>query len=335
MNSKSLNITPEKLVQLRALLPEAFSEDKADFAGLEFTSRRSLFFTGITFITFLSFEIFNFASTSFALRDILGNFSIGPFLWSTILALAFCGIDFAGVAHAFTPVGASDKATEVFYLFGAWFLAAAFNAWLTWWGVTVVIANQTTDGAGLLSSSMAIKVVPILVAIIVLAIRILLIFTFSAAGGRLLRTQEVETAMKSLGGDISASDAKLTEPTKSLKGGTEEDVSFTAYHPREGKVDTWYTLRVYTHLLTVINDVRQDAQRFGDRAFELREVTSALTRLTRGTEITIIPACDGITFNPSKISFNWMEDFHRADFRFFAANSLENDAAKGHIRVLC
>ncbi len=35
MDSKSLNITAEKLAQLRALFPEVFSEEKVDFARLK------------------------------------------------------------------------------------------------------------------------------------------------------------------------------------------------------------------------------------------------------------------------------------------------------------
>ncbi len=51
----------------------------------------------------LSFEIFNFGSTDFALRDLLGDLRFLGVRWATILALAFCGIDFAGIARLFTP----------------------------------------------------------------------------------------------------------------------------------------------------------------------------------------------------------------------------------------
>jgi phage FluMu gp28-like protein len=45
--------------------------------------------------------------------------------------LTFCGIDFAGIARLFTPEQGRDEPAEVWYLFGAWILAAAMNATLT------------------------------------------------------------------------------------------------------------------------------------------------------------------------------------------------------------
>ena len=72
----------------------------------------------------LAFEIFNFSTTQFALLDMLGNLTFAGMRWATILAIAFCGIDFAGIARIFTPEQGADEPKEVWYLFGAWFLAA-------------------------------------------------------------------------------------------------------------------------------------------------------------------------------------------------------------------
>ena len=77
----------------------------------------------------LAFEIFNFSSTQFALQDMLGNLEFAGVGWATILAIAFCGIDFAGIARIFTPEQGRDEPKEVWYLFGAWLLAAAFEYW--------------------------------------------------------------------------------------------------------------------------------------------------------------------------------------------------------------
>ena len=93
------------------------------------TLKRGLLFGGIILSALLGFEIFNFSSTSFALHDVMGDLSFGPLKWSTVLAFAFCGIDFAGIARIFTPEQGTDEPVEVWYLFGAWFLAAAFNAY--------------------------------------------------------------------------------------------------------------------------------------------------------------------------------------------------------------
>src|SRR5512132_1382846 len=96
----------------------------------------------------LAFEVFNFSTTQFALRDVLGDLTFAGFRWATILAIAFCGIDFAGIARIFTPQQGRDEPAEVWYLFGAWLLAAAFNATLTWWGVSVAIVNHSSAAAG-------------------------------------------------------------------------------------------------------------------------------------------------------------------------------------------
>jgi len=152
--------------------------------------KRGLVFGGIILSALLAFEVFNFSSTSFALHDVLGDLSFGPFRWATILAFAFCGIDFAGIARIFTPEKGADEPAEVWYLFGAWFLAAAFNASLTWWGVSVAILKHSAQGGVLLGQDTMTKVVPILVAVMVLAIRVLLINTFSVAGDRIFSMAE-------------------------------------------------------------------------------------------------------------------------------------------------
>jgi hypothetical protein len=160
--------------------------------------KRGLVFGGIILSALLAFEVFNFSSTSFALSDVLGNLSFGPFKWATILAFAFCAIDFAGIARIFTPEQGRNEPAEVWYLFGAWFLAAAFNASLTWWGVSVAIMQHTAQGGALVGQSAMTKVVPVLVAVMVLAIRVLLINTFSVAGDRIFSlAEERQTSYRS------------------------------------------------------------------------------------------------------------------------------------------
>jgi len=139
----------------------------------------------------LAFEIFNFSTTQFALRDVLGDLTFAGMRWASILAVAFCGIDFAGIARIFTPEQGRDEPTEVYYLFGAWFLAAAMNAALTWWGVSVAIVNHPSQAAGaVISNETMTKIVPIFVAVMILLIRVLIIGTFSIAGDRLFTTDE-------------------------------------------------------------------------------------------------------------------------------------------------
>src|SRR5512141_1664921 len=147
--------------------------------------KRGLIFGGIILSALVAFEIFNYSSTLFALSDILGDLACGPLKWAAILACAVCGIGFSGIARIFTPETGRDEPAEVWYLFAAWFLAAAFNAGLTWWGVSVAILNHNAVGGVLLGQPAMVKVVPIFVAAMVLIIRVLLITAFSVAGERI------------------------------------------------------------------------------------------------------------------------------------------------------
>jgi hypothetical protein len=113
-----------------------------------------------------------------------------------VLAIAFCGIDFAGIARLFTPQRGRDEPTEVWYLFGAWLLAASFNAALTWWGVSVAILNHTSAGSVLVGQATLAKVVPVLVAVMVWMIRVLIIGTFSLAGENLFSIVEDRPASR-------------------------------------------------------------------------------------------------------------------------------------------
>jgi hypothetical protein len=143
----------------------------------------------------LAFEIFNFSTTEFALNDVLGELKFAGFRWATILSIAFCGIDFAGIARMFTPEQGADEPAEVWYLFGAWLLAAAMNAMLTWWGVSIAIINHSSLGAGsVVSNTTLTKAVPIFVAIMVWLIRVLIIGTFSLAGDRLFSQDKRRTS---------------------------------------------------------------------------------------------------------------------------------------------
>ena len=145
-------------------------------------SRRGAIFGAILLSALFAFEIFNYSTTAFALTDLLGNLKFAGIAWATILAFAFCGIDFAGIARIFTPQRGRDEPSEVWYLFGAWLMAALFNATLTWWGVSVAILDHTSRGSVLIGETTLTKVVPIFVALMVWLICVLIIGTFSIAG---------------------------------------------------------------------------------------------------------------------------------------------------------
>lgn len=146
----------------------------------------------------IAFEIFNYSTTEFAMSDLLGDLQFMGLRWSTILAIAFCGIDFAGIARLFTPEQGADEPNEVWYLFGAWLLAATMNASLTWWGVSIAILNHNTLGNAVIARESLLKIVPVFVAVIVWLIRVLIIGTFSVAGERIFSQDDSPRAKRGL-----------------------------------------------------------------------------------------------------------------------------------------
>jgi hypothetical protein len=137
----------------------------------------------------LAFELFNFDTTRFALESLLGDVRFLNLTWAAILAVAFCAIDFAGLAKLFTPERGSDEPKEVWYLMGAWFLGATMNAVMTWWAVSLTLLGSQL-GNEILSREEILRFVPVFVAALVWLTRILFIGALSVTGDRLLHGQK-------------------------------------------------------------------------------------------------------------------------------------------------
>jgi hypothetical protein len=152
--------------------------------------QRGLAFGVIILTALIMFELFNYSTTVYALEDLLGNLTFWGISWATILAIAFCGVDFAGIARLHTPQAGNGQPNETWYLFGAWLLAATMNAMLTWWGVSLAIVNHGTLGNSVIDRQTLLRVVPIFVAVLVWLIRVLIIGTYSLAGNRLLSQKD-------------------------------------------------------------------------------------------------------------------------------------------------
>lgn len=165
----------------------------------------------------LAFELFNYSTTDFALTDLLGNLTFLGIGWATILSLAFCGIDFAGIARLFTPEQGADEPHEVWYLFGAWMLAATMNAMLTWWGVSIAILNHQTLGNAVVERETLLKIVPIFVAVMVWLSRVLIIGTISVAGDRLFSQADIRVSTQSRRRANTASSHKKGNPASQPK----------------------------------------------------------------------------------------------------------------------
>lgn len=135
----------------------------------------------ILIVALLAFEIFNFDTTRFALESLLGEAAFVGVTWATILAIAFCAIDFAGLARLFTPERGKDEPKAVWYLMGAWLLGATMNAIMTWWAVSLTLISHEF-GNEVLGRETLLTFVPIFVAALVLLTRVLFIGAFSVAG---------------------------------------------------------------------------------------------------------------------------------------------------------
>jgi hypothetical protein len=164
----------------------------------KFSYSRGKLFGFLIIGALLAFELFNYSTTDFALNDLLGGLKFLGVRWATILAIAFCGIDFAGIARLFTPEQGENAPKEVWYLFSAWLLAASMNAMLTWWGVALALVNHESLGASVIARDTLLEVVPIFVAIMVWLIRVLIIGTFSVAGNRLFSQADENNRSKSI-----------------------------------------------------------------------------------------------------------------------------------------
>ena len=145
-------------------------------------------FTILILLALLAFELFNYSTTDFALRDLLGEMSFAGLRWATILAMAFCVMDFAGIARLFSfPQEDGQEKRENWYLLAAWLMAATMNAGLTWWGVSMAIYNHPVQSIMVVDPMTIVTVVPIFVAVMVWVLRILIIGSLVGALNRLLQ----------------------------------------------------------------------------------------------------------------------------------------------------
>lgn len=152
-----------------------------NLSGLNLSLSRKATIGIILSVALLAFEMFNFDTTQYALRNLLGEVRFLGLQWASILAIAFCSIDFAGLARLFTPEKGADESKEVWYLMGAWFLGATMNAAMTWWAVSLTLLSHNF-GNEVLSSETLLRVVPVFIAVLVLLTRILFIGAFTVAG---------------------------------------------------------------------------------------------------------------------------------------------------------
>ncbi len=163
-----------------------FFQKLSRLSGIRLPGRRvtlGLMILGATVL----FEAFNYSTTEHALTDAFGDLGFIGIPLATILALAFCGLDFAGIARLFSTEDREESGRmEGIYLLAAWILAGSMNAVMTWWSVTESLLGRPMIGNELLPRQDLVTYVPVLVAGGVWLIRILLIGALTMTGAGLL-----------------------------------------------------------------------------------------------------------------------------------------------------
>ena len=193
----------------------------------------------IMIVALLAFEIFNFDTTQYALRNLLGDVHFLSLRWASILAIAFCSIDFAGLIRLFTPERGMHESREVWYLMGAWLLGATMNAIMTWWAVSLTLLNHDF-GNEVLNRGQLLRYVPIFVASLVWLTRILLIGSFSIAGDHIFEFGAVEPRKQAR--DAAAQGARIPmgapQRARPATAGPVQPEQPTAVYPRPTAANT-------------------------------------------------------------------------------------------------
>jgi hypothetical protein len=81
-------------------------------------TRKDVLYMIVFVLALMAFEAFNYSTTDFALSDLLGGLRFAGIPWATLLSIAFCGIDFAGIALLLAPQAAKDDSP--FWLVYVW-----------------------------------------------------------------------------------------------------------------------------------------------------------------------------------------------------------------------
>lgn len=94
----------------------------------------------ILFLALGGFQVFNFSTTDYALKDVLGEqLAFGGVPWHMILSIAFCLIDLTVIATAFAP---KEDIPEGWYVWGGWIMAVCMNLTLTWWAASLAMSAR-------------------------------------------------------------------------------------------------------------------------------------------------------------------------------------------------
>ncbi|HEY7358676.1 MAG TPA: FHA domain-containing protein, partial [Ktedonobacterales bacterium] len=137
--------------------------------------------------------------------------------------------------------------------------------------------------------------------------------------------RELEAAYEAVhGAEGDSQDQPEAIPQALLAAPAADVLHFMVCAPASIAAETWETLLFYTHVPAAMNDAYQDAAQHTQHVPDRRYTAIAPTDhpLARGVELTIVPQGPGLTFNPPRLAFRWLEDWHQAPFRFSASRAL-------------
>jgi CHAT domain-containing protein/Tfp pilus assembly protein PilF len=95
-------------------------------------------------------------------------------------------------------------------------------------------------------------------------------------------------------------------------------VKFSAFTPAEIYPERWHTLLAYCLRDRSEREVDEDsARQLGTESGRYSQTkVFASQPIAPGSNVVIVPELAGCRFNPPQASFSWLEDWHRAEFRF-------------------
>ncbi len=134
---------------------------------------------------------------------------------------------------------------------------------------------------------------------------------------------------------VHGADQQVSGPQALLAAPAVDLLHFMVCAPGRVAAETWETLLFYTHVPSAMNDAYQDAALHTQNLPERRYTAPAPTDhpLPRGVELTIVPQGAGLTFNPSRITYRWLEDWQQSPFRFSASRALVGTTAEMELAI--
>ena len=118
--------------------------------------------------------------------------------------------------------------------------------------------------------------------------------------------------------------------------GNLEQVTFTAYHPREMQPQQWQPMVVYLSLNTPAALAQVGglaAERLGGKLSDYRPGRSERSAgMQRGAKLRIVPSAPGFQFNPDVLDVTWQEDVQQHEFRMRAETAQPGQSVNGVVQ---